>query len=153
MLNRHITASDACGSIIGDDTWTWKPMNLDKKGCPKFKLGAYDWLVELKPKDNFKGFLFGSLVDPSKHLRVVNEETESSRKKSWVRLFTPMEKLGYDIRVVLMKRDRLDTMLVDYISTIGSNSFCSSYEARFMQQSILKSYTSSYPYLVLRSDC
>ena len=127
---KHISASDALGSVIGDDTWTLVPMKLENSGCPKFQLGDYDWVVELRPKDDFKGFLFGWLVDPSRHLRVYNEETESCRNKQWVRLYKPIEKLGYNVRVVLMKRDRLDTIRVGYIYTIGGNTFRTSFEAR-----------------------
>lgn len=130
MINRHISASDASKSVIGDDIWACEPMDLEKKGCPKFKLGAYDWLVELKPRDDFKGFLFGPLVDSSRHLRVVNEETDPCRRNPWVRLFTPVERFGYDVHVVLMMRDRLDTMMVDYISTVGGKSISTKYEAK-----------------------
>ncbi len=126
MKNLHISASNILGSILSDNIWGFKPVNLTKMGTPKFKLDySYDWVIELKPKNSLMGVLFSPFVNPDKMLRVVG--TKNCRKK-WVRLFTPLERLGFDIDIVLVNKKRVDAMKVSHSFSISGVNTSASYD-------------------------
>ena len=47
MKNSHITASNIPSSVISDNVWDWKAVDLTEMGRPKLKVeDTYDWVVE-----------------------------------------------------------------------------------------------------------
>lgn len=127
MKNLHISASNILGSILSDNIWGFKPVNLTKMGTPKFKLDdSYDWVIELKPKNSLMGLLFNPFVNPDKMLRVVG--TKNCSKKKWVRLFTPLERLLFDIDIVLVNKKRVDAMKVSHSFSISGVNTSASYD-------------------------
>lgn len=126
MKISHITASKIPSSIISDNIWGWKAVDLKAMGRPKFKVeDTYDWVVELKPKDSLMGVLISPFISAERQLRV---EGSATSRKPWVRLFTPLEKLGFDIAIALVNKKRVDTMTVTHQYAISGKSICANYE-------------------------
>ena len=126
MKNSHITASNIPSSIISDNIWGWEAVDLKQMGIPKFKMeDTYDWVVELKPKSSLMGFLISPFVSAERHLRVVGSATS---RKPWMRLFTPLEKLGFDIDIALVNKKRVDSMAVTHQFAISGANICANYD-------------------------
>jgi hypothetical protein len=58
-------------------------------------------------------------------LRVVG--VNNCRKK-WVRLFTPLERVGFDIDILLVTKKRVDTMNVSYLFSISGVNTSANYD-------------------------
>lgn len=123
----NITHQDLNDTIIGDNTWTCKTFDTTEKGCPKFQISEDDtYIVELRPRDGWRNLIFGPLIRESRFLKVVRG---SETGPGWMRLYTRLQKMGYDVRISLIKTSRLDFLKMRYTFWDGTHSTCSAYRA------------------------
>lgn len=103
-MNKHFKFSEI--SILDDNKWVLCPINHAKEVGAKFQAeDGYSYVVELIPRSDWKGLLFGSLVSPQKRIRIVNGK---SGGRKWLRLFSFFQRLGNNISIVLVKTARRD---------------------------------------------
>lgn len=124
-MHTNISHHDLNGAIIGDNIWTSKTFDTNNKGCPKFQMHESDtYLVELRPRDGWRGLIFGPLVSEDRHLRIING---AETGPGWVKLYNRLQKIGYDVKVSLIQTKRLDFLKMKHTLRNGASSTCSCY--------------------------
>ena len=121
----NIIHQDLNEALIGDNTWTRKTFDTTEKGCPKFQISEDDtYIVELRPRDGWRGLIFGPLVREHKLLNVVRGDETGP---GWIKLYTRLQKMGYDVHISLMQTSRQDNLNMKYTFWDGTHSTCSAY--------------------------
>lgn len=110
-MNAYLTQPEFNESIVRDNLWCWKPIELSNyRHPPKFQIHKDDqYVVSFMPRPGLRGMV-ASLWGKDRVTTVVSGKADGK----WKRLFNRLQYFFYEPIVVLVKKTRTDSWNMIY---------------------------------------